>query len=47
MDKKFYLDVPNNVFNFLQTLQKDSIYRYYPTSVETIGVLVKEHSTIA
>ena len=32
MDKKFYLDVPNNVFNFLQTLQKDSIYRYYPTT---------------
>ena len=22
----------NNVFNFLQTLQKDSIYRYYPTT---------------
>jgi len=32
MDKKFYLDVPNNVFNFLKTLQKDSIYRYYPTT---------------
>ena len=31
MDKKFYLDVPDNVFNFLKTLQKDNIYRYSPT----------------
>ena len=31
MDKKFYLDIPDNVFNFLKTLQKDSIYRYFPT----------------
>ncbi len=31
MDTNFYLDIPNNVFNFLKTLQKDNIYKYFPT----------------
>lgn len=31
MDTKFFLDIPENVFQFVKSLQKDDIYKYYPT----------------
>tara|TARA_B100001250_G_scaffold13960_1_gene12209 strand:+ start:25976 stop:27079 length:1104 start_codon:yes stop_codon:yes gene_type:complete len=31
MDKKFYLDVPNSIYDFLNKLRKDEIYLYKPS----------------
>ena len=31
MDKSFFLDVPDLALNFIKKIQKDKIFRYYPS----------------